>query len=194
MPRRWKSSDIALSSRGTLTAKATAKSPRFESLPLRRKCFEGVILGIDPSLRGSGLAVLRCQGGAFTLLHSVTLKTKSSPAQALGDIAREVEKLCALYRPHAAAIEETIFVQSHKVAITLGTARGAILATLALRQIPVTTFGPTRIKQAIVGHGRASKPQIVAMTQRLLKLSSELPHDEADAAAAALCFALTYRD
>lgn len=196
MARRWKSSDITLSPGGTLTAKAKkfeSPAPRFKSLPLRRKCFEGLVLGIDPSLRGSGLALVRCQGGSFTLLHSVTLKTKGTPIAALGEIAQAVEKLCAHYHPDAAAIEETIFVQSHKVAITLGTARGAMLAALALRQIPVTTFGPTRIKQSIVGHGRASKPQIAAMTQRLLQLPKDLPHDEADAAAAALCFALTYR-
>ncbi len=194
MARRWKSSDIALSSRGTLTAKVSVKAAGSNPVLPARKCFEGLVIGIDPSLRGSGIALIRCTGGTFTLLHSQTLKTKGTHTAALGEIAQAVEKLCSQYRPDAAAIEETIFVQSHKVAITLGTARGAILATLALRQIPVSTFGPTRIKQAIVGHGRASKPQIAAMTQRLLKLSRELPHDEADAAAAALCFALTYRD
>lgn len=193
MPRRWKSSDLTLTARGTLTAKASARSDRFESPALRRKCFEGLVLGIDPSLRGTGLALIRCQGGTFALIHSQTLKTTGTPLQALGEIAQAVEKLCALHRPDTAAVEETIFVQSHKVAITLGAARGAILATLALRQIPVSGYAPARIKQAIVGNGRASKPQVAAMTQRLLKLPRELPHDEADAAAAALCFALTYR-
>ena len=41
---------------------------------LNKKPFHGRILGVDPSLRGTGLAVLDCEGSKYKLLHSETLK------------------------------------------------------------------------------------------------------------------------
>lgn len=203
MPRRWSSSDLIRTPSGTLTAKSASKG-RLKSLSLHspgtspssllnRKLFQGLVIGIDPSLRGTGIALVHCKNNSFTLLHSVTIKTKSLAPIALGEIASALTLLCDSHTPAAAAVEEAIFAQNHRTALTLGAARGAILATLALQNIPAHSFAPTRIKQAIVGHGRASKPQIAAMTRRLLKLKADLPFDEADAAAAALCFILTYR-
>ena len=190
MPRRWKSSDLIRSPRGTLIARDARSSV---PAPLTRQVFIGTVIGIDPSLRGTGIAVIRSSGKTFQLLHSCTLRPKSPATLALGEIAAAVHALVAQHRPTAAAVEEAIFAQNHRTALTLGAARGAILATLALGSIPAHGFAPTRIKQSIVGHGRASKAQIMAMTQRLLSLPAALPHDEADAAAAALCFILTHR-
>ena len=40
---------------------------------LRKTPFKGRILGVDPSLRGTGLAVLECEGSSYKLLYSETL-------------------------------------------------------------------------------------------------------------------------
>ena len=50
---------------------------------------------------------------------------------------------------------------------------------------------PLRIEQAVVGYGRASKEQVSREMSSLLGLEQDLPYDEADAAAVALCHALT---
>ena len=186
--RRWRSSDLAVNGSGHLQAKKNGAAP----LRLLKRKFDGVVVGIDPSLRGTGVAVLRCKSGTPRLVFSATLKTKGTPTAALGQIAQAIENICKQYAPTAAAIEETIFVQNNKTAITLGTARGAAMATLALNQVECVGFAPTRIKQSITGHGRASKEQMSAMTKTLLGLSDPLPFDEADAAAAALCFIFAY--
>ena len=59
---------------------------------------------------------------------------------------------------------------------------------------PVFEYPPLRIKQAVVGFGRAGKAQVAGMTKQILRLSETLPFDESDAAAAALCHAYTFRE
>ena len=159
-----------------------------------RKPFQGILLGIDPSLRGTGLAVLSFSSGtSFRLLRSETVappQTADLPA-CLGHIAAAVERLIQQFQPQAVAIEETIYVQNFRTAQKLGAARGAAIGQAAIRGIPVFEYPPLRIKQAAVGYGRASKEQISRHMSSLLGLVELLPFDEADAAAAAYCHAMT---
>ncbi|MGA1204459.1 MAG: crossover junction endodeoxyribonuclease RuvC [Opitutales bacterium] len=175
---------------GTLGNSQTVPTPALAG----RKAFNGIILGVDPSLRGTGLAVLKFDGGDVgQLIHSETVsppKTAQLP-ECLGCIAEAVERLIRLYTPDAVAIEETIYVQNFRTAQKLGAARGAAIGQAALRGIPVAEYPPLRIKQAVVGFGRASKEQVARQMKALLRLQVELPFDEADAAATALCHAWT---
>ena len=54
--------------------------------------------------------------------------------------------------------------------------------------LEVTEYSPLSIKSAVVGYGRAEKPQVQHMVTRLLNLS-EIPEppDAADALAIAIC-------
>jgi crossover junction endodeoxyribonuclease RuvC len=159
-----------------------------------RKAFEGIILGIDPSLRGTGLAVLAFgKGDQGKLVASETVsppKTAELP-ECLGCIARAVELYIKQYEPAVVAIEETIYVQNFRTAQKLGAARGAAIGQAAIRGLEVHEYPPLRIKQAVVGYGRASKEQVSRQISGLLGLPEDLAYDEADAAAVALCHALT---
>ena len=68
---------------------------------LRKVPYKGRILGVDPSLRGTGLAVLDCDGSTHRLLHSETLKfnTKISSISCLGKIHQSVAQLIDLWKP-----------------------------------------------------------------------------------------------
>jgi crossover junction endodeoxyribonuclease RuvC len=161
----------------------------------QRAPFSGILLGIDPSLRGTGLAVLACENGQYRLIRGVTvsLHAKASQATCLGAIHAAVANLCGEHGPAAVALEETIYVQNFKTAQIMGMARGAAIAAVAGAQLPVFEYAPLRIKQAVVGHGRASKAQVGGMVRQFLSLAEALPEDEADAAAVALCHGLTWR-
>ena len=63
-----------------------------------------------------------------------------------------------------------------------------------MRDIPVFEYAPLRIKQAVVGNGRASKEQVARTVRALLANHELLDYDEADATATALCHAMTWRD
>ncbi len=166
-------------------------------LPGQGKPFRGVVLGIDPSLRGTGLAVLDIkQNFPEHLLYSRTIKLKSnlSMPSCLAEISRAVTKALVDYPVDHVAIEEIIYVQNFQIALKLGAVRGAAISAVAQRETPVFEYPPRRIKQAVVGFGQASKVQVAGQLASLLGLKEPLPSDEADAAAVALCHALTHRE
>lgn len=188
--RRWKSSDLEAVSTGGLRARTRDIAT---TTLLAGNSYTGTIIGIDPSLRSSGVALLQYRSGKPKMIFSCTIPTKGDHLEALGTIAKAIDNICKQYSPDVAAIEETIYAQNQKTAITLGATRGAILATLSLHQITCQSFSPTKIKSAIAGNGRASKEQIIGMTSALLNLSSPLSSDEADAAATALTLGYALR-
>lgn len=170
--------------------------PKVAAVPagLAREPFRGIILGIDPSLRGTGLAVLSFeppQTGRWLASETVRPGTGASLPECLGAIANAVERLIRDWSPDAVAIEETIYVQNFRTAQKLGAARGAAIGCAALRGLPVFEYPPLRIKQAVAGYGRASKEQVARQMSVLLGLDRDLVYDEADAAATAFCHAMT---
>ena len=192
------------SNRALWTAKLTGKLPdgvvtlkRSETpeAATLRQTFRGVVLGIDPSLRGTGLALLRVERGEAQLLFSRTVQVKTEVALApcLGMIFNAVAAALERAEVTHVAMEQTIYVQNFQIAQKLGAARGAAIAAAAVRGLPVFEYAPLRVKQAVVGLGRASKEQVARTMAQHLKLKEALPSDEADAAATALCHALTWR-
>lgn len=158
--------------------------------------FKGVVLGIDPSLRGSGFAVIDYRSsGDIRVIETVTLKLKPALSQieCLGAIGHQVDDFIDQHKIEYVAIEETIYVQNFQTAQILGAARGAAITTAAMRGLPVFEYAPLRVKQAVVGAGRASKEQVARTIHSLTGLDVGKRFDESDAAAVALCHAFTYR-
>lgn len=175
-----------------------AASNAQEALGLRpRTAFVGVVLGIDPSLRGTGLALIEFAAGrAPVLLRCQTVKvhSKHPMSHALAEIHRAVSGFLDGIEVRHVALEQTIFVQNFQTAQILGAARGAAIAAVALRGHGVYEYPPLRVKQAVVGAGRASKEQMARTVMALLGHGRTLAFDEADAAGVALCHAFTWRE
>jgi crossover junction endodeoxyribonuclease RuvC len=160
------------------------------------KAFSGRVLGIDPSLRGSGFAVIEYRAGDRPeLLETATLKLgpKLSMPDCLGAIGNQVDDFLNQHAVDHVAIEQTIYVQNFQTAQILGAARGAAIATAAMRGLPVFEYAPLRVKQAVVGLGRASKEQVARTILSLTGTELCRRFDESDAAAVALCHAFTWR-
>ncbi|MBH55015.1 MAG: crossover junction endodeoxyribonuclease RuvC [Opitutaceae bacterium] len=158
-----------------------------------RKLVKGVILGVDPSLRGTGLAVVEIRSGNSRLVgsHTVKMKSKASMPECLAEIYKATSRAIDEFNVGLVALEQTIYVQNLQTAQILGAARGAAIAAAAVLGKPVFEYPPLRIKQAVVGYGRASKHQMAQTVKQLLNLTDALTFDEADAAGAALCHAFT---
>ena len=91
-----------------------------------RTAFTGRVLGIDPSLRGTGLALIEfVPGRQPVLLRCQTLRipAKQTMAYCLGEIHRAVAAFVAEYDPRHVALEQTIYVQNFQTAQILGAAR-----------------------------------------------------------------------
>jgi hypothetical protein len=56
--------------------------------------------------------------------------------------------------------------------LKLGRAQGVSMAAALYRNIPITEYSPKKIKQSIPGNGNASKEQVAAMLQQLLKFKN----------------------
>ncbi len=173
-----------------------ARETLSKSKAYTRVGFFGTVIGIDPSLRGTGIAVVRqLQNSAPEFLASelVHNSPRLTQAECLREIFRAVEKMAKKFSVDAAAVEQTIYVQNNQTALILGSARGAAIAAVANFDVPVYEYPPLRIKQAVVGFGRASKEQVSKTVASILKIQA-LGFDESDAAAAALAHIFTHKD
>lgn len=164
--------------------------PEKKAFAIQGSNFCGKVLGIDPSLRGSGFAVLEADARTVNYVTSLTLKltARRSFTECLGEIFSTTRRLLEEHEIRAVAVEQTVYVQNFRTAHILGSARGACLAAVALQKLPVSEFAPLRIKKAVTGLGQATKIQVARMAAQLLHLPKALPPDESDAAAAALCY------
>ncbi len=173
-------------------------SSRLASLPVAaRRPFCGLVLGIDPSLRGTGLALIEFGPSRAPLLlrcQTVRVPAGRSMAMALAEIHRAISAFLQSAEVRHVALEQTIYVQNIRTAQILGAARGAAIAAAALCDLPVFEYPPLRVKQAVVGAGRASKEQVARTVMALLGHGRTLAPDEADAASVALCHAYTWRE
>src|SRR3954469_14372099 len=113
------------------------------------------VLGIDASLRNSGVAVLDANNGTTRALYFGTIHNSKSmrSSACLVAIRDRLDQLIREHQPDCCALESVIYVQSHKTAILLGAARGAAILAAAEKGLPIFEYAPTRIKQATVGRG-----------------------------------------
>ena len=148
------------------------------------------ILGIDPGLRVTGFGLVVVVG---TRLQYITSGCIRNPSGTLPDrlkiILRDLASVIAEYHPTEVVVEKVFVNINPHSTLLLGQARGAAIASVVLAGLPVTEYTAGQVKQAVVGKGRALKPQVQAMVQRLLQLPGAPSTDAADALACAICHA-----
>jgi len=146
------------------------------------------VLGIDASLRSTGVAIIESERGHHRPLYFGTIKNaqKLPCSRCLVAIRDCLVELIREHQPDSCAMEAVIFVQSHKTAILLGAARGAAMVAAAENGLEIFEYSPTRVKQSTVGRGGADKTQVAFMIRAMLGLTQTPQADEADALAIAL--------
>lgn len=143
------------------------------------------VIGIDPAIRNTGYAVLE---GDFRTPRALDYGTLSLPqrmpqSECLLAIHEHVCRLIETWQPDELAIEGIIYVQSHRTAISMGSARCATVLAAARHGLKIMEYPPTCIKLATVGRGSAGKQQVAFMMRALLQLSETPAPDAADALA-----------
>jgi crossover junction endodeoxyribonuclease RuvC len=156
--------------------------PKFTAVPTER------VLAVDPSLRGTGYAVLESARGTVRAIAFgvVANPPKLSAHSCLHEIHTALDRAARAHRPTSFAIEGVIYVQNVRTAIILGSARGAALLVAAQHGLEVHEYAPRLVKQAVVGRGGAQKDQVAFMIRALLGLTETPPPDAADALAIGL--------
>lgn len=149
------------------------------------------ILGIDPSLRGTGYGVIttgRPHARALAF-GTIVCPAKWEHSRCLLQIAQTLRDVLKAHPPEVCVVEGLFYAQNFQTALIMGAARGAALVAVAEAGLPVFEMAPRKVKLAVVGHGAAQKLAVAKMVQRMLALA-ELPEpDAADALALALAYA-----
>lgn len=154
--------------------------------------FQRIIIGIDPGTNVMGYGILGVNGKTPQLIAMGVLKLSKfdDHYMRLRRIYERVSGLVAQYLPDEMAIEAPFFGKNVQSMLKLGRAQGVAMAAALNREIPITEYEPRKIKMAITGNGAASKEQVAAMLQRILRIEKDdMPEflDATDALAAALC-------
>jgi crossover junction endodeoxyribonuclease RuvC len=150
-----------------------------------------VILGIDPSLRGTGWGVIQLGKPHPTAIGHGTVKCPATweRSRCLLKILETIREQARLHRATGCAIEGLFYAQNLQTALIMGEARGAALAAAAEAGLEIFEIAPRKVKLAIVGYGGAQKLAVAKMVQRMLHLAEPPSADAADALALALAYA-----
>lgn len=150
-----------------------------------------LILGLDPSLRGTGYGVVQLVRSCPQALTHGTISCPSGweRSRCLVRIIQSLRDILQQFHPTVCVVEGIFYAQNLQTAIVMGEARGAALAIIAEAGLEIHEMAPRRVKQAIVGHGAAQKLAVAKMVQRMLRLPEPPAPDAADALALALAHA-----
>jgi crossover junction endodeoxyribonuclease RuvC len=149
-----------------------------------------IVLGIDPSLRGTGYGIVRNERNSQELIAEGTIHCPASweRSRCLARILQTIREVIKAHAPAVCVIEGLFYAQNLQTALIMGEARGAALAAVAESGLDVYEIAPRKVKQAVVGYGAAEKSAVAKMVQRVLKLEKPPAPDAADALALALAF------
>ncbi len=149
-----------------------------------------VILGIDPGIAITGYAVLSGNGNKMNVIEYGAITTESGLSRGfrLRQLYDQMIAVIVRHNPVEIAVEELFFNRNVTTALTVGEARGCIILAAEQKGLALAEYTPSEVKQAVVGYGKADKPQVQQMVKLLLGLKeTPKPDDVADALAVAIC-------
>ncbi len=148
------------------------------------------IIGIDPGYAIVGFGILDYDGYKFKPVEYGAITTEAGTIfpERLKAVYEDMNYILDKFKPDFMALETLFFTTNQKTAINVAQARGVIVLSASLRNIPIFEYTPLQVKQAVVGYGKAVKNQVMDMTKRILGLAEiPKPDDAADALAIAIC-------
>src|SRR5260370_8713714 len=152
----------------------------------------GLFIGIDPGLASTGFAVL-CERNVV-LCCSTVVTRRGRDGERVLIITRHLRELLDANPPAEASLEELFMGRNATSAVAVAQARGAILAVLEERGVPVFEYKPSQVKVILTGYGNADKAQIARMLAAQVKIpEGRLDAHAPDAIAIPICHARSRR-
>src|SRR5947208_11691993 len=130
-------------------------------------------LGIDCGTEYTGYGVVELgHDGVLICLTcgAIKLSTRDAMASRLATIFEGLGRIITQHRPDNVAIEDIFYALNVKSALKLGQVRGVAMLAESSAVLQVAEYSPLSIKSAVVGYGRAEKPQVQHMGTRLPNL------------------------
>lgn len=148
------------------------------------------ILGIDPGTNILGYAIIEVDGNALKIVTFgvVKLKNEKDHQTKLKEIFLQLQEVVETYQPKHLAIEAPFYAKNPQSLLKLGRAQGVAIAAGITMGLEITEYMPKKIKLAVTGNGNASKEQVAAMLEHILKVKITTEYlDATDALAVAYC-------
>jgi crossover junction endodeoxyribonuclease RuvC len=150
----------------------------------------GAVLGVDPGVAATGLAVVRREGPGHPVDWWATVRTPAGQAEAirLRSVYGAVREAIARHRPAALAMERLMWGRNAGSAMGVARASGVVLLAAAEAGLPVEEYAPLEVKMAVTGVGNAGK-DVVRRSLGIAHRADPVPTepDAADAVAVAVC-------
>lgn len=147
------------------------------------------ILGVDPGTNLCGYGLIEVKGRSLKLITLGVLKLQSYPDHQtkLKEIFLQLQEIIETYLPKKMAIESPFFGKNVQSMLKLGRAQGVAMAAGMTMGLDIIEYSPKKIKQSVTGNGNASKEQVAAMLDSILKVKITKNYlDATDAIAAAV--------
>lgn len=153
------------------------------------------IIGIDPGTRITGYGLVEKIGNRLVHIDNGAIYTRADAplSDRLKTIYNELCRVIADYSPALMAVERIFVAKNALSALKLGHARGVAMLAGVNAELPVAEYTAVEVKKAVVGYGKAAKPQVQQMVKVLLNLPEIAQEDASDALAVAICHAHCYQ-
>lgn len=148
------------------------------------------LLGVDPGTNVLGYAVIEVENRQLTLvaLGVITMGHLEEHQHKLKKIFEDLQAIIRRYHPEEMAIEAPFYAKNVQSMLKLGRAQGVAIAAAITKGVEITEYSPKKIKQSVTGNGNASKEQVAAMLEQIMKTKLEEQYlDATDALGAAVC-------
>lgn len=148
------------------------------------------ILGVDPGTNLLGYAVLEVSGKQLKVLNFGVfhLESYDTHHEKLKEIFLQLQEIIETYQPTQLAIEAPFYGKNVQSMLKLGRAQGVAMAAAMTMGLQIEEYAPKKIKQSVTGNGNASKEQVAAMLESILKIKITSKYlDATDALGAAVC-------
>ncbi len=129
-----------------------------------------LILGIDPGTQILGYSLLDTDGAAprIVAMDVLYLKNIADFNLRIRRIFESTVRLIDAFHPDHLAIEAPFFGKNVQSMLKLGRAQGVAIAAAISRDLSISEYEPSVIKQHITGNGNATKQQVATILASIL--------------------------
>ncbi len=117
----------------------------------------------------------------------IKLQKQKEHVDKLKEIYLQLQEIIETYLPKHMAVEAPFYGKNVQSMLKLGRAQGVAMAAGITMGLQITEYAPKKIKQSVTGNGNASKEQVAAMLEQILKVKITSEYlDATDALAVAM--------
>jgi len=137
-----------------------------------------LILGIDPGTATTGFGLIKSDKRPVTSNKKRNLslvaygcistsKDWEMPKR-LWALQSQLKKILLEHRPDVICVEQLFFGANARTAMTVGQARGVVMAQAAAQRVPLFEYQGLAIKHKLCGYGRADKKEVERGVKKIL--------------------------